>query len=269
MTRKVFIILFILFFAGLICGTLFDLRISQMLYDPESWAGNVVNYMAMIPSAIMLMYCSGVVVWYCRNHRFRYVAATVIINFIGSILVFGEIGEWAHLSLKMWLPLALVASLLVLLMFQIIKPNVTKDMFVLAMTFMITIVAVMLTVEGLKYLFGRPRFYSLTDPATQFVPWYLPHPFATSDYCKSFPSGHTAFASLTVFLIYLPDMLKKNGNWKLFIFAYLLWTGFVMYGRICYGAHFLSDVSAGALIALCICYYAHKIVEKHTDFDKI
>ena len=69
-----------------------------------------------------------------------------------------------------------------------------------------------------------------------------------------------------LFLVYLPEMTDLKINRNLLRAISIGWILVVMYSRIIYGAHFLSDVSCGAIIGLAVYYSAQKEVRKLTEF---
>lgn len=77
---------------------------------------------------------------------------------------------------------------------------------------------------------------------------------ASSDWFKSFPSGHTSAASIVVTLTLIPCLFEKTNNVKCktitwcVVIVYIL---AVMFNRILVGAHFLTDVVFGLFLTVC------------------
>ena len=125
----------------------------------------------------------------------------------------------------------------------------------------IVLLTAYVSMQVLKNSFDRPRYrtVSLGYDGISFVPWYTPFTDAEgmaaayaldADEFRSFPSGHSLFSILSVCifpsLAWLFPRLKVK-QMKLF------YTGsffglIIMATRIILGAHYLSDVSAGAFI---------------------
>lgn len=119
------------------------------------------------------------------------------------------------------------------------------------------------TVGILKHFWGRARFYELNAPDyLGYTPFYVISDFGGS----SFPSGHAAMSTLSVLLYDINKKHKifaKNG---IIIAFSVLFTVSVVLSRLIAGAHFITDLVVGTLIALLVrkiaelvyCKFAHK-----------
>lgn len=93
-------------------------------------------------------------------------------------------------------------------------------------------------------------------------PFHAFDPFSMSEIAHSFPSGHTAgaFAALVSIGLLYPNL--KPITWTIAIIAAL--------GRVCYGAHWTSDVIMGAFIGMLaadiIVVIRRKLVSGHPSF---
>lgn len=101
--------------------------------------------------------------------------------------------------------------------------------------------------EVIKCTWARPRFMFLQELGVSFRPWYLPDGFVLfDDRWKSFPSGHTISASLSMYAVFLAGLFPETCRRKKAIAAAaVLFTLFTAAGRIFAGRHFLSDTLAG------------------------
>lgn len=122
---------------------------------------------------------------------------------------------------------------------------------------------------AVKAVFMRPRFLitKMELDSVDYQPWYvidrnmkalkLQYDLEGDDF-SSFPSSHSIDAFLDVMVFpALSVVIPKLENKKRFLFAAAAVSApFIMLSRIVLGAHFLSDVSFGALtgVILYICY---------------
>ncbi len=137
------------------------------------------------------------------------------------------------------------------------------------------LIALLGFVPRLKDFIHRPRYRLLaayeSNPDIFFHNWWEP----TKNYkdlintygihkdnFKSYPSGHTAEASIVlVAFTFLPLANKKFENYQLPLF--LAGCGLVLLvalARILAAAHFLSDVSFGATIVITLVFIANEVV---------
>ena len=266
MSRKQFYILLSIYVTGLIAGTFLDFQVSQLLYDSDRMIGNFMNVAAMIPAAAIMSFCAGIVYWYCRDEYPALKYPSAVLPFAAGVAAFREIGQWRQLDLTVRIAIGLAIGLLIILIFHIVKPVIYRDRFILAVTVLLVAIVASSSIGILKQIWGRRRYYSMEDPVTQFMVWYIPHPFASSDFYRSFPSGHTGFASLILFMPYLSEMAGIKADIKITGYVSVAWVWAVMYSRIVYGAHFLTDVCFGAIIGLVCCYIAQKELRKLTEY---
>ena len=137
------------------------------------------------------------------------------------------------------------------------------------------LIALLGVIPRLKDSIHRPRYRLLAafekNPEIYFHNWWQPCKNYKSliteygihkDNFKSYPSGHTAEASiLLVAFTFLPLINKKFEKYQLPLF--LGGCGLVLlvaFARILAAAHFLSDVSWGAAIVLTLTVIANEVV---------
>ena len=113
-----------------------------------------------------------------------------------------------------------------------------------------------------KIIMCRPRYRVVAYHPDIYCNWweigrshkeeYIKHLGYSSEDFKSFPSGHMTNIACLIYL--LPLLKKANSNIKVkdgyLILSACLYSILVAYTRMRVGAHYLSDVSMGALIAV-------------------
>lgn len=82
-----------------------------------------------------------------------------------------------------------------------------------------------------------------------------------SEHFKSFPSGHTSVAAISIFgWPFLCNIIPKlKGKENLMFGLGMGYTALMAFARILVGAHYLTDVSFGALIMVLCCMIANEI----------
>ena len=143
--------------------------------------------------------------------------------------------------------LAFVIAACIYLLIGKMPEKTKRNLFLPAAYTLAASFAVLMTVCTIKTLWGRVRLRELVDMNSleDFPPWYHPNFFSGS---HSFPSGHTAHATL---MMMLPKWLYGKGE-KYRPALTAVCFGFVAlmaFSRLAAGAHFLSDILFGFLIA--------------------
>ena len=128
---------------------------------------------------------------------------------------------------------------------------------------MLFIIAVLILAGIAKFYFARPRYRTTLAgyEGVGFRPWYSPghgaEALAKKYGCdtnafKSFPSGHALMnaSAVCLFPMFSQVFTKLPHRNTALAAAGVIWAFAVMLSRIVLGAHYLSDVSVGALIGL-------------------
>lgn len=124
--------------------------------------------------------------------------------------------------------------------------------------------------EFWKILWSRPRPSAVMEDSPLLMPfrpvWDI-HPFECfdksiskeyRDQLKSFPSGHTSAAMLTVLSavgLTSLDIFKNKKINHLYIYLSLVLVVLIAFNRMIARCHFLTDVTGAAILALLVCYF--------------
>ena len=227
----------------------FDLPIAQAAYHPGTWFGAFFRVAApMMPSLCALLFLGCIVREQRQPMRWRVfsLVAAIFFSGVGTYMFFHNL-HWSHPVAIAAVAAALFAG--ALLLGGWLHPDLDAVRRAAA-TAVVMIAVVFIAVELLKNIWGRPRFYAMTDPVTEFTRWIFPQGKPTSNAFKSFPSGHTANGSDVLLLLLLPMVFPSAQKHKigLTVFAYV-WIVLTAVSRMVEGMHFASDVTVGFLLA--------------------
>ena len=268
---------------GIMVGSFFDLIISQSIASASSviglaisaigptigFAGVAVMGGGFIRFAlhgeynpwlkvlfwILALACFGVSIYYPAGEYF------------GINGFYGSAPEWVG-----YLIVLLPEAAAVVLGYFLFKDCKNKNMWIIFVIVIILLLCALLgVIPALKDIIHRPRFRLIEATGIEFHNWWEPcknykeliEQYGTaSDNFKSYPSGHTAEAAIllvtTLFLPLADDKFKKLQR-PLFIFSCCLIL-VVAFARILAAAHFLSDVSTGAMVMVALLIIANEIV---------
>lgn len=263
--------------AGLVIGTFADLAIDQTLYDPSSmWAaffaafGPLPMFWAMSAAGFLLVEFSA--------HKKKWVKILYLVCafacfLTGVVYTDKQILEVMNIDYLLGTVLSMPACWIPGWFFWHSIRNVSDlDKKKILIILLIVSLGSFVVVQVSKRLWLRPRYISIVDYGTPFVPWYLPHSGAASEFASlyasdhdwfySFPSGHAASAACILTWLLIPAVNKK---WKFSWtgIACLAWMLLTIISRMVLGKHFLSDVSMGTIIStvlmlLCVLYVWYK-----------
>ncbi len=233
----------------LLIATFFDLKISTFVYNPQSLFGQIMEACGEFPASLIAMF-SSMGLWFTSPNRKKWFVAvgygilTILFSFMSAMLPSHYFG-WN--STVMIILTILYVSISYYLCTKIKSEylsvfrkacNIGLLMFVLQI----------LTVTGIKMVWGRERYRNMFPNLELFTPWFLPQGFTANNEFMSFPSGHSANAAMLIWLTLVPRFTSFNK--KLCTIIPIIWIIMVPFSRIIMGAHFLSDVTFGVTITL-------------------
>lgn len=272
-----------LFGVLLLLGTFVDKPIAQALYVPHNTIATLVTTVGIYPFAASVVLFMGVVcertVHSEKNTLLKVIigvttiALALLVGYAGASFLtdedcLGGIMPAISESGIAKLALSLIAEWpLFWVGWQLAQRNDDKALLKKAVCFTVVVLAAFVCMQMTKGIFNRPRYRIVAEgfEGVGFVPWYKISPdpanliatygLKANDF-RSFPSGHAVLSISTISIMLslawlIPSLRGKEVK--------LCWIGFafavvIMFTRMLLGAHYLSDVCAGALIGLVFVY---------------
>ena len=267
--KTIYGVIGVLFIVGLLAASFFDLEISSALSGLSGTGGTLSlsvpvpasvleilgEWPAVIISAAAFYLVTSVL---ADNHPKAAVWIRIFSVLPATCLMAygcGKTAEYLYdgLTAKMYPAVVLVSAALALaalLCIGLIPKAARKRLFYPAAYTLAAAILILVTVSALKVVWGRIRLRELVASGSLdgFTPWYRPNFFSGS---HSVPSGHTAHNTLTLML---PLWLYGKGT-KYKTALYIACAAFILMmavSRLAAGAHYLSDVLFGFVIAFVI-----------------
>lgn len=276
---------------GIVLGSFFDLQISQAIASPTNKAGLFFSALGPTISFAAVAVCGGGFVAFALKGDYPkwlkvifYILAAACLGV--SIYYPGK--EWFGINGFYKAAPEIIGYLIVLVPecaamvggYFLFRNNQNKNMWIVFVAMIVMLCVVLLGfITILKGIMHRPRFRFLsnTDLAL-FHNWWEPCKNYESlmeqykdlyssvkelkENFKSFPSGHTAEASIFVVpVVFLPLSNKKFEKYQLPLFICgICLVLLVAFARILAAAHFLSDVSMGATLMLLTLFVTNEII---------
>ncbi len=272
-------LILILFCGFFLTGTFFDKTCAETLFSPDMTITKVITSMGVYPYHAAQVLFLGVL--YERtihgkyNKQVKMILCTIclvlmlFLGFIGgrSLADRNNLGNIFPSFVGNVPIIIIISSILLYPLFLAGYFSAQKSDDKLLAERVLWLCAIMLityiSMQVLKNTFDRPRYRTvvLGYEGIPFVPWY--NHFADAekytvmyslgaDEFRSFPSGHSIFSNLSMCIFPSMSWLfpkLRDKQIKLF-FAGFVFAIIIMTSRMILGAHYLSDVSAGAVIGV-------------------
>ncbi len=278
LTQNVFSASVMLLFGALfLIGTFNDKTIAETLYSPDDLPVKLVTSIGIFPFFEVLVFLFGALFERALHSDAGKPAKTTecavciltaaVVGFIGSAAIldvdcFGAIFPTLQRNpLAISLVSLTVAYPLFFLGYRLARRTDDSLLAKRIVGLVIIMLAAFFTMEMIKNIFHRPRYRTvvLGFEGVGFVPWYKPFSGAAAlaesfgidkGEFRSFPSGHSILSISMVYALQsLPWFFPKLKGKALVLgsvgFAF---GAVIMFTRMLLGAHYLSDVSAGAMI---------------------
>lgn len=265
----------------LVIGAFFDFEISSFLAIPRNivyTCGSIIGI--IIGYACLAFIAGGLFRLGLNESRIGYKFILFVLSLVSMALTiyysgreyFGPNGfDIPKLSFIGYIIAVLSSCAIAWLGFNTFKDGNAKYAWIyLALVLVVFLLSSGIGVMLLKGFYHRPRFrtiilgdvpfYAFGKRCTEYLE-YMENFNILKEEFKSFPSGHSAVSALTIALAILTscanEKVRKHQN-KLLIISIVI-TACTMLFRILAGAHFLTDVSVGALLTVLCCFVFNEV----------
>ena len=258
-------VFYILAAAAMVVASFFDLKIDIALNDPANPFAVWLYRTGEFPSRLICP-IAGAVIFRCTDKKaVRAIGAALCLG--GSAYMGYYIGkhffvEEYRMAFSLIWGIGFGVASLYCVRFVTFPDELKKPLFAAAVIGVGVMAVQLLTVDAMKNLWGRVRFRDLlsADSFDGFSPWFV---INGKNGNKSFPSGHTAGAGMSYLLMLLPFADKRRAKYRAaYFWCPFVYTSAVAFTRLVMGAHYLSDVTVGGVIAFSCVLIGMKICEE-------
>lgn len=271
----------------MVAGSFIDLSLAQSLYTPENTFGVVFAAYGEAP-ALLALVAAGTLAVTAQPPVHTILRWLLVVGGAGLIVV-GTLAlvirpeEYWPLPTPARALIAISASTVTIWITARLAATTRWQVACVLAGALFAVVAVeMITVQGLKIFWERPRMRMLTETGSEFAPWWSPGYEAKqslmeqgveSSEFKSFPSGHSANSAVAITLAgfaMLREDLKRHQN--VLFAAGALWALTVAFSRMTMGAHFLTDTGMGigvSIVAVAVVSAAASTVLRKRLLDRL
>lgn len=287
----IYFIFLLIALLGILFGSLFDFQISSKIVNTSSGFGGFMESFGLTFSYAFII-IGGLLLFKglnpSKNKYLKILSYFFLILCYGIALYYGadalnngkDISKVYGITFNPILSYLITAIYLLmveLIFYPLLKVENRKLAIIIGSMFLIGMLLETLSIELIKNLNCRPRYRFITNSELNtsgitFRSWWEFSPFtAINDHYKSFPSGHTGSSSTLLLLPFVAPFIRIKVKYiKLILCLFgCVYNFSMMFARIYYGAHFLSDVSFALLISLCyyilLIYVADRIYKKIKD----
>ena len=285
--RKVFhlreiIVALVVAITMIVLGGIFDLKLTKAIYDPvnTNMFGVILSGICELPVCVGLAFGGFALIKARPTDKTWKQVLSIIFGSIGVLVgayfLFDTAKDWATFNntagFSTWAKVigaslaVIIPGLIALVVFKFMKNVDNRTLFIMGICFLAlaAMIAILSNVE--KFLWSRPRpryiIGALHDESLFHPLWQL-DPFkcltakdiGDTDNLKSFPSGHTTYASTAMFILPLFTLLTPNNKENRMLQICLFYVGLAYaimsaMSRVFAGAHYLSDTGAGMLTTI-------------------
>ena len=286
--RYHFLIVGIVLIIGIILGSFLDKNLSEAIFDRYNGLSLTISAFGKIPGLAFLAFGSGVLletgikkkgwnVWFkILLFAYAFILFGLCVYMLGDDL-FSVNGFNKEKVYYLGFPImAVIMSPFIFLGFLFSKKTKNPKVWLIVLIFTAAAICAFGGIYLMKIIFHRPRYRIVVhDGLISFHYWWEPcfnykdflkaHTELSDSEFKSLPSGHSGETMIAaMFMIFLGTCDKRLQKLHpLPFYIGVTWCAIVMFSRIVVGAHYLSDVCFGALIALICLYIGNEFVLRY------
>lgn len=269
--RTGIIVFYVLAAAAMVVASFFDLKIDIALNDPSNPFAVWLYRTGEFPSRLICP-IAGAVIFRCTDKK-AVAAIGAALCLGGSAYMGYYIGkhffvEEYRMAFSLLWGIGFGVAALYAVRFVTVPDEFKRPLFTAVVIGVGVMTAQLLTVDIMKNLWGRVRFRDLLSSGScdGFTAWFV---INGKNGNKSFPSGHTAGAGMSYLLMLLPFIDKKREKYRaVYFWCPFIYTSAVALTRLVMGAHYLSDVTVGGVIAFSCVLVGIKVYEKTCMTDR-
>jgi len=237
--------------------TFYDLQFSKLVVNESSTFGKFFYMFGELPGTFGGLVSFAILTTsYTKDNQkakdtniIFYGLITLLLGFIFSFQVI----RYLELELFPYLFIGLFVSMTLLYWSNQVsdekKNHIRSYAYIGALTMVLAIVIPQL----LKIIWARPRYRILNGDDSLYRMWFMISGFSFDDNWKSFPSGHSAVASISIVYLYLPQLFDKlKGKERTILKIVGTWIILVMISRVVLGDHFMTDTLFGSGLTIII-----------------
>ena len=288
--RKLYYFALIPCLIGIVLGSFFDYTINNAIYSPNNGFGIFMSAFAPILGYAILAILCGLFHRAAIKEETMWLKIVFFLLSIGGmiptiLISAGHVTSVNAYNCPEYKWLWIIIEIVIYCGFFVLgdffgKSNTSKPILWASLVFAGLVIIDLVPVgQIIKNLVRRPRFRICVDNSygiqVSFINWWEPGNElynslvptyesiipSFSEHFKSFPSGHTGVAAILIFgLPFLSNIVPKLKDKENLLFAIgMAYTVLMGFSRMLIGAHYLSDVSFGALINIICMIIANEI----------
>lgn len=234
--------------------SIYDLAITQAIYNAKSTYGIILQTIGELPSSITAV-CSAMVFLRFSSRLGRgkrFITCTLCSFLILMASAMGCMLSLKYAGYESWVLVLLLMLMMIAVCYAFVRCiPVDKEVLAkrIALMGILLFFLSLLTFNGIKMSWGRMRYEFMSTPSIEFTHWFMRQGLTTDNVYMSFPSGHAAQSSFILMLTLLPYVfIKLHVYARLLKSIAYLWIIMVCISRVIMGMHFASDVTIGFTI---------------------